>query len=127
MNKILFIILIMAFSASFKMNGQEIKQLTSREAAKLIQSDKDIVILDVRTAQEFQDGHIKGARNMDMKQPEFLKNIEKLDRNARYVVHCRTSNRSTVAANWMQQKGFKNIYLISDGFNGWKNNGLPVE
>lgn len=127
MKKILIILLILAFPGFLKINGQEIKQMTSREAAKMIQSDKDIVILDVRTAQEFQDGHIKNARNMDMKQPEFLKNIEKLDRNARYVVHCRTSNRSTVAANWMRQKGFKNIYLISDGFIGWKNNGLPVD
>lgn len=127
MKTVMLIFAVLTNSFMSVLNGQTVNQITSREAAAMIRIDKKIVVLDVRTKEEFKAGHIKGAVNIDMKQADFQKNIDKLDRNARYIVHCRTNNRSTVAANWMRHNGFKIIYIISDGFTGWKNNGLPVE
>lgn len=117
---------ILVFSAFSFVHGQQIKQLTSIEAEKMIRSNKKLVVLDVRTADEFSQSHIKGAINIDIKQPDALQKIDKLDHNAKYIVHCRTNHRSTVAVNHMVEKGFKNIYQMMDGFNGWNMNGLPL-
>ncbi len=120
------ITLIAVFSTITFAQGQQLKQVTSKEAANMLKSDKNLVVLDVRTAEEFKDGHIKGALNIDIRQPDAFVKIDKLNRNARYVVHCRTNHRSQVAVDHMMQSGFKNIIQIMDGFNGWSQNGLPV-
>jgi rhodanese-related sulfurtransferase len=93
----------------------------------MIKAEKNLIILDVRTADEFRDGHIKGAINIDIKQPDALQKIDKLDHNAKYIVHCRTNHRSKIAVDHMVQSGFKTIYQMTDGFNGWNTNRLPME
>lgn len=93
----------------------------------MLQKDKKWIVLDVRTADEFKDGHIKGAINIDIKQPDALSKIDKLDHNAKYIVHCRTSHRSKLAVDHMVQSGFKTIYQMMDGFNGWSQNNLSME
>ena len=120
------ITLIAVFSTITFAQGQQLKQVTSKEAANMLKSDKNLVVLDVRTAEEFKDGHIKGALNIDIRQPDAFVKIDKLNRNSKYIVHCRTNHRSQVAVDHMLQSGFKNIIQIKDGFNGWSQNGLPV-
>ena len=122
----LLITLIVVFSTISLAQGQQPKQVTSKEAAKMLKSDKSLVVLDVRTAEEFNNGHIKGANNIDIRQPDAFVKIDKLDRNTRYIVHCRTNHRSKIAVDHMVQSGFKNIIQITDGFNGWSQNSLPV-
>ena len=123
--KLLITIVAVFLTVTFA-QAQQLKQVTSKEAANMLKSDKNLVVLDVRTAEEFKDGHIKGALNIDIRQPDAFVKIDKLNRNARYVVHCRTNHRSQVAVDHMMQSGFKNIIQIMDGFNGWSQNGLPV-
>jgi rhodanese-related sulfurtransferase len=120
------ITLIAVFSIITFAQGQQLKQVTSKEAAQMLKSDKNLVIIDVRTAEEFKDGHIKGAINIDIRQPDAFVKIDKLNRNAKYVVHCRTNHRSQIAVDHMVQSGFKTIVQIMDGFIGWSQNGLPV-
>jgi len=123
--KILTLVILIFSTLSF-VQGQQVKQLTSIEAEKMIMSSKKDVVLDVRTADEFSQGHIKGAINIDIKQSEAFDKINELDHNATYIVHCRTNHRSTTAVNHMFEEGFKNIYQMTDGFNGWSTNGLPL-
>lgn len=122
----LFITLLTVFSAISMAQGQQLKQVSSREAAQLLKTDKSLVVLDVRTAEEFKDGHLKGAINIDIRQPDAMAKIDKLDRNAKYVVHCRTNHRSKMAVDHMVQSGFKSVIQITDGYNGWIQNELPV-
>lgn len=112
--------------SAFTMYAQKI-EINSVEAEKLINKNKSIVVLDVRTAHEFQQGHVKGAVNMDMKQQEVFKDILNLDPNKKYLVYCRTKNRSGVVVNQMVDKGFKNVYHMVDGIIGWNQNILPLE
>lgn len=122
----LFITLLTVFSAISMAQGQQLKQVSSREAAQLLKTDKSLVVLDVRTAEEFKDGHLKGAINIDIRQSDAMARIDKLDRHAKYVVHCRTNHRSKVAVDHMVQSGFKSVIQITDGYNGWIQNELPV-
>lgn len=93
----------------------------------MLLKDKKIIVLDVRTAEEFSYGHIKGALNIDIRQPDAFSKIDKLNKNAKYIVHCRTNHRSGIAVNHMIQSGFKNIYQMMDGWSGWSMNNLPVQ
>lgn len=116
------ILLLFSFIA---LNAQ-IKEVNSKEVASMIKKDNKWVVLDVRTADEFNARHIKGAINIDIRQPDALRKIDKLDRNARYIVHCRTNHRSKIAVDHMVQSGFKTVYQMMDGMNGWDENKLPV-
>jgi phage shock protein E len=93
----------------------------------MLQKDKKMIILDVRTADEFKEGHLKGAINIDIRQPEAFSKIDKLDHNAKYLVHCRTNHRSKTAVDHMIQSGFKTVYQMMDGYTGWVANNLEVQ
>ena len=126
--KIIYFIPLFAFlvSSFTTINAQNKIEVNSKEVNTMLQKDKKLVVLDVRTTDEFKDGHIKGAINIDIKQPDALAKIDKLDHNAKYVVHCRTSHRSKIAVDHMVQSGFKTVYQMMDGSTGWFQNGLPV-
>jgi rhodanese-related sulfurtransferase len=70
---------------------------------------------------------LKGAVNIDIRQPDAFDKIEKLDHNAKYLVHCRTNRRSSMAVEFMQKTGFKHIYQMMDGFSGWASNNLDIQ
>jgi rhodanese-related sulfurtransferase len=120
------IITIMAFWSGMA-NAQKVIQNNSTEISQLLNKNKSIVILDVRTPQEFAAGHLKGAVNIDIYQDNFYSRIDKLNKKTTYVVYCRTSNRSRATVDYMKQKGFGIVYQMMDGFPGWAANNLPFE
>jgi len=99
------------------------KDLSAKEASEL----KDVTIIDVRTPGEFNAGHLKGAKLIDIMDPDFNEIISGLDRKKSYLVYCRTGSRSRHAVNLMQQLGFENIYHMKNGIMDWEAEGLPVE
>lgn len=105
----------------------ELTIIYSKDVNKMISGKKKYIILDVRTPGEFNSGHIKGAINIDVNQNDVYTKIDKLDKNAKYIVYCRTQNRSQVVGNYMISKGFKEVYKMQDGIVGWLANGLAVE
>lgn len=72
-------------------------------------SDQNVVILDVRTAEEFTESHVKGALNLDVLEDSFEENVSQLDRTKHYKVYCRSGNRSAKAVKIMQTLGFKEV------------------
>jgi rhodanese-related sulfurtransferase len=118
--------MIAAFASVFFVHGQQIKQVNSSDVARMLKADKSLVVLDVRTADEFKAGHINGAINIDVRQPDAFSKIDKLNHNAKYVVHCRTNHRSKITVDHMAESGFKTIYQMTDGYSGWIQNNLPV-
>ena len=109
-------------------NQEGVKEIQAREARSLIEQRKSdgLVILDVRTAMEFSDGHINGAVNLDYKDESFREKLSALDTSATYVVYCRSGRRSAEAAEIMEEMGFADIYHLEDGVLGWQKAGLPV-
>lgn len=105
-----------------------IKEIQARDARALIEQRKNdgLVILDVRTKAEFQDGHINGSVNLDYKDGAFKEKLSGLDTSATYIVYCRSGRRSSEAAEIMQEMGFTDIYHLEEGVLGWQKAGLPV-
>lgn len=66
-------------------------------------------VIDVRTASEFAEGHVRGARNLDIQNGDFEKALADLDKEATYSVYCRSGNRSAAAVELMRNAGFKNV------------------
>ncbi len=69
----------------------------------------DFVIVDVRTAEEFNDGHVKGSLNIDIMDESFRGKISKLDKSKIYKLYCRSGNRSGQAERFMKSIGFKDV------------------
>lgn len=72
-------------------------------------SAHDVIIIDVRTPQEFSTGHLDGAINIDLSASDFTERITALDASATYVVYCRSGNRSAQAVTAMKGLGFTEI------------------
>ena len=83
-----------------------VRRVAAAEAVTMIDSR---TVIDVRTPSEFAAGHIAGARNIDVEAADFGTRIAELDRNAPYLVYCRSGRRSAIAADQMKQAGFTDV------------------
>ena len=94
--------------------------LTQEDWAAKLNADLDAVVLDVRTEDEFNEGIIPNAVNIDINSgQQFVNAVEALDQNKNYFVYCRSGMRSAKACEIMDQLGFKNAYNLSGGMIGW--------
>ncbi len=82
--------------------------------------NKKNVLLDVRTPEEFAEGHVPGAVNIDVKNPNFEEEIQKLDTKKNYFIYCKSGVRARLATEKMQEKGFKNAKNFKDGMSTYK-------
>jgi len=108
---------------------QILEDITPQEAFTLIQENQnnpDFVIIDVRTPEEFAEGYIENAVNIDFRSETFLDELNKLDKNKTYVVYCRSGHRSSSALNTMAELNFREAYNILGGINKWREEGLPT-
>ncbi len=106
-----------------------LKNISIQEAAELIKdnaSNPRFKILDVRTPEEFETGHIEDAINLDFYSVTFKDELDKLNKTNTYFVYCRSGNRSGQAMKMMESLGFKEVYNLSGGINDWIAAGLPV-
>jgi len=90
-------------------------------------TDKDAVVLDVRTKKEYQEGHIPGSVLIDFNSPDFEKEVAKLDKNKTYLVHCAVGGRSARACGKMEKMDFSKLYNLQGGMGAWEKAGKPVE
>ena len=89
-------------------------------------ADSSVIRLDVRTAKEFDEGHIPNAVNIDVLQPDFLqKSLSSLPCKRTRAVNCRSGKRSKKAAELLAKKGYK-VVELDTGFNGWMEEGKEV-
>ncbi|HYD21122.1 MAG TPA: thioredoxin domain-containing protein [Flavipsychrobacter sp.] len=88
---------------------------------------KDEILLDVRTAEEFAEGYIKGAVNIDWNAPSFTTEVAKLDKNKPVFVYCRRGGRSSAAVQALKDMGFKEVYDLDGGITRWQKDGMPLE
>jgi len=98
--------------------------VTVAEASNLIGDKSDLVILDVRTQAEYDDGHIEGAILIPVQ--ELPDRLGELDKGDELLVYCRTGNRSSTAVGILEDAGFTKIYHMSDGISTWISEGYPV-
>lgn len=80
------------------------------QAVELLGDRDDLVVVDVRTPEEFAEGHLAGAELLDIYDPAFRDGVDGLDRDAAYLVYCRSGNRSGQAVALMEELGFTEVY-----------------
>ncbi len=96
------------------------------QAAKLVAEGK-VVVLDIRTPAEYQAQRIAGATNLDFRAPDFEQRLGTLDRNAPYLLHCASGNRSTRSLPIFEKLGFQSITHLDGGIRAWITAGKPTE
>ncbi len=89
-------------------------------------SGAGVVILDVRTPQEFAGGHLPGAINVDVESADFTTKIGSLDKAATYAVYCRSGNRSNTAMQEMAKDGFTDVADLTGGITAWSSAGGTI-
>ena len=92
-----------------------------------IHNNPKAILLDVRTSEEYEKSHIKEAKNMDVKNPNFLQNLDSVDHNTPLLVYCLSGTRSKVAAHKLSEKGFNHVTLLNGGLLAWEKDQLPLE
>ena len=85
--------------------------------------DTDYILVDVRTIEEYESGHIQDAINFDFYSGSFQKEILSLDKSSSIILYCRTQNRSTKTANYLKENGYKEITVLAGGITSWVKNG----
>jgi rhodanese-related sulfurtransferase len=119
-------LLALAFSTTLA-SADDVKHVKSKEAAAIV-AKGDVIVLDVRTPDEYAEGHIEGAKNIDfLDDAKFKTEAAKLDKTKTYLVHCQAGGRSTKSLKTLQELGINNLIHLDDGFGGWSDNKLPVK
>lgn len=97
------------------------KNLELQEVYELIKSKKDLFILDVRTKEEYIDGHIKGAYSLPLGKLA-LSDDEIMDyEDSPVLVYCEKGFRSVQASEILENNGFSNLYHLDGGYSKFKN------
>ena len=107
--------------------AEEVKHVDAKQAIALLKEEKPPIVLDVRTAEEYAEGHISGAKNIDFNKPDFAEQLGKLDKETSYLVHCRSGGRSGKSLAVLKKLGFKSIIHLDGGMLAWEEAGGKVE
>lgn len=107
----IFIISTLLFASC---SNRGYKDINLKNAIKTINNSTNLIMLDVRTAEEYSSGNIPNSINIDVLSPDFKSKIELLDKNKEYLVYCRSGNRSAIASSIMATNGFIKIYNLNN-------------
>ena len=104
-----------------------IRVVTPADGAALIADPPDeLVILDVRTIEEFDEGHIAGAEMLDFYREDFAAELDLLDKDQPYLIYCRSGNRSGQTRAIMEDLGFTDVVDVDGGVLAWAEAGLEL-
>ncbi|NLZ30249.1 MAG: rhodanese-like domain-containing protein [Methanomicrobiales archaeon] len=125
---IVMAVLIGGCSSAGTAPDQIARSVSPIEASSLMEEmgqRPEFVTIDVRRADEFADGHISSAVNIDSK--SFPDHIAGLDPDGAYLIYCQRGARSASVCDMMRNAGFTEMYEIEGGLSAWEAAGLPVE
>lgn len=125
MRKLLFILLsFLGLNACAR--EKNYTDMDVKDFAKYLTNDT-VQLVDVRTPEEFAEGHIKGAKNINVFDRNFIEEAqEKLDKSRPVAVYCRSGKRSADAARLLTAKGY-HVANLEGGILAWKQAGEPIE
>ncbi|AFL80149.1 Rhodanese-related sulfurtransferase [Aequorivita sublithincola DSM 14238] len=103
--------------------AQEI-HLLSRQEYHDVTAKKDVQLVDVRTPEEFAEGHLDNAKNINVLETDFITQAEKLNLDEPIYLYCRSGKRSAKAALILKDVGFKEIYDMNGGYIHWVEDGF---
>jgi rhodanese-related sulfurtransferase len=95
------------------------------DGAKKMIAAQDVVVLDVRTPEEYREGHIKNAVSANVNDPSFESKISAIAKDKKVLVYCAAGRRSVTASKIMVERGWKKVTNMKGGFNAWSAAGYP--
>jgi rhodanese-related sulfurtransferase len=122
-------IIYLAFASILAFQSCAQKSAVTNISADSLQSllkDEHGILLDVRTPEEYAEGHIPGAINIDYRSEHFSEGLDTLNKDLVYQVYCHSGRRSSESSEIMKKKGFKSIYNLEGGILEWQKKGYPV-
>ena len=126
MKSLILVLMILCLGCTSK--AQKEIQYLDIDAFQKALSEKNIQLLDVRTAGEYRNGHLKNAMQANWNnEPEFTERIAALDKQQPILVYCASGGRSKAAAAWLAKNGFTDIREMQGGFSSWKRMDKPFE
>lgn len=106
---------------------QAVITITPQEAhAWLADPHAQWLVLDVRTPEEFAEGHLQNATLKNFYAPDFKTQLEQMNRHQPTILYCRSGNRSGKTLALMRELGFRNVYEIKGGILAWQSAGYPL-
>jgi rhodanese-related sulfurtransferase len=114
MKKLIFVLFSLLLLAGC--SGDSYQTISSEKALEMIEGS-NVNVIDVRSPEEFEAGHIPNATLIPLEKLEEMQS--ELDKSEKYILVCRSGNRSATASSLLKEKGFKEIYNLSGGMNGW--------
>lgn len=129
----LFALLTVEISCQEKPKNNKVTQpavinkiISVDEFDKKLGSLRSSQLIDVRTPEEFAEGHLEGALNIDWRDAGFTEQVSKLNKNAPVMVYCLGGSRSAAAASKLEEMGFTTIYNMDGGYLKWTAADKPV-
>jgi rhodanese-related sulfurtransferase len=86
----------------------------------------EVILIDVRTPEEFASGHIEDAVNINIFDQNFKTNLESIDKKKPVSVYCKVGGRSAKAADIMREMGFEEVYDLKGGIRNWEKPGWKL-
>ncbi|PKH87149.1 rhodanese-like domain-containing protein [Colwellia sp. Bg11-28] len=117
------IVFVLAVATTWLVSAKDINQT---ELQQIMKNDKQVILLDVRTVEEFEEGHIPNAVNIPHKELEARLAELTGAKNTQVVIYCRSGRRAEVAREVLVKNGFNELDHLSGDFNEWSSNNLPI-
>lgn len=106
-------------------SGFDIEPVPQMTVHELKEQRDGVQILDVRSPDEWENGHIPGARHFFV--PDLCENLDKFDRNKPVVAYCDSGYRASLASSLLKRQGFKTVYNVPGSWQAWTHAGYPIE
>ena len=117
--------LLLGFTSCLKNQADGVQVLDAAKYEKKM-TQPDVQLVDVRTPEEFSEGHLENAINIDVTADDFDAKVVGLDKEKPVMVYCKSGGRSARASARLKELGFKNISDLEGGITNWTNEDKPV-
>lgn len=107
-------------------NDGVIQYISVSKCKLLVEKYPDLAIIDVRTPEEFKQGHLQGAQLVNVEDEKFKAQLARFDKQKQVLVYCNSGARSAEACQIMRQAGFTKIFNMSKGLQDWVEHKFPT-
>jgi phage shock protein E len=130
MKKLISMLFILGLISNFLSKASDNDTLSCYEAQAFLKSNANnpnVIIIDVRSPEEYSQGHLVSAVNINWHGSDFEEQVMKLDKNLTYIIYCKRGGRSAAALKKMHSLGILNVKHIGGGFDEWKGLGFSYK
>lgn len=120
------VLFLFAVTACTEKESSDLSSLSTEAFEKGINQPSEKIILDVRTPEEFSEGHIRNALLINFRDENFKKKVNELDKQLPVYIYCASGVRSDKAATVLKAEGFKEVYVLEKGLSDWTSSNKEI-